>query len=216
MVTGLIQISLYWDSERVEQAALSYALNWKGVPELGRQLDRADDYCSAWTLERIETVASWESGSEPVRAQMSHWQNQMAILLQSLRQRVQFIQSRAADLRLTGKLEELSKMLMEREEKQINEAILKMLTEVSSEMSAQGENELRLLREIELRLQAIQEKHPEVKLAEATDFHFPEEVRRQIKMTLTQEAIQTLTAQLGEHGMAWAAALFEAMKHFAV
>lgn len=123
---------VHWKSRRLERAALAYALRWDGQSELARQVDRAFDYYAAWLSEVTETYRALGSRapSEEERANAEGLELLRATFaghLAELRSRVQFLQARAADIRISGKLEEVADALLQLERDRLADVVWKVL-----------------------------------------------------------------------------------------
>lgn len=151
---------VHWNSGRVERAALAHALRWDGRSELARQVDTAFEYYTAWLNEVTELYrwhrpASESSEQRPAVEAFEYMRASLAGLLEELRSRVQFLNARAADIRISGKLEEVANALMQLERDRLAEAVL-----VAVEAQMREPN--RPVKAFEKDLDAIAAKHPEV------------------------------------------------------
>ncbi len=161
------RLILHWNSGRVERAALAHALRWDGRSELARQVDSAFEYYSAW-LSEVTELYRWHSpGSHAQEGQpgveaFEYLRNTVAGQLEELRSRVQFLHARAADIRISGKLEEVANALMQLERERVADAVL---AAVETQMRVEDRKAEEFARD----LAKIEEQHPEVSRASGAE-----------------------------------------------
>jgi hypothetical protein len=119
----------YWTSPRIEREALRYALAWNGRSRLAIQFDRAHLHYLGWVSAATEHVVNnpvdpWSKSLEMIRLVFEG-------LLDDARARVEFIQRWAADMRLSGKFEEVARVLVAQEQEQIVREVAATLVRVS-------------------------------------------------------------------------------------
>ncbi len=157
----------HWTSGRLERAALRYALVWDGTSELARQVDRAFEYYLAW-LEEVSEIFNNQatSGTTSAAAATQGFgllRETLEGLLEELRSRVQYLQTRAADIRISGKLQEVAGALLDLELDRVADGIVAAIRAQASTAAAQAQEDLAA------QLAHIESSHPEVQRASERD-----------------------------------------------
>jgi hypothetical protein len=126
----LVVLLQHWGSARVERAALAHALRWDGHSELAGQTDTAFEYCLAWMDEVTESYREFAgagvappSETGPLQV-MELIRNHVVQLLTELRQRAYYLQARAADIRISGHLQDVAGALLSLEAEKVATAVL--------------------------------------------------------------------------------------------
>jgi hypothetical protein len=123
-------------------------------------VDCAFEYYSAW-LDEVTQIYRWHrpksAGEEerPAVEAFEYMRGTLAGLLEELRSRVQFLNARAADVRISGKLEEVADALIQLERERLADAVL---AAVDAQMMRADRSAEQFAKDLE----SIESKHPEV------------------------------------------------------